>query len=283
MRSRAVPVRLGRLTDDDVRGFCRRSCARRPSADELEQRVAAAEGSIGKALAGGDEAGKAQQAARQLLEAVLAGPGPIAGAGAEADRRGRRGVSLPPCSMLSPKRWARPREEPAGTDARWAVPEGSAPPPRPDSPARSDGARGGREGSGMGKREPAASAGRAGSGAGGGAVKLSHLDERGRPRMVDVGDKPESERTAVAEGAVRMSAEAFEVVAAQAVAKGDVLAVAEVAGTMGAKRTGELIPLCHPLGLDLVQVEARLEPELPGVRVTATAKATGRLGWRWKR
>jgi cyclic pyranopterin phosphate synthase len=96
--------------------------------------------------------------------------------------------------------------------------------------------------------------------------------------MVDVGAKPESERTAVAEGAVRMSGEAFEVVAAQAVAKGDVLAVAEVAGTMGAKRTGELIPLCHPVGLDLVQVEARLEPELPGVRVTATAKATGPTG-----
>ena len=109
-------------------------------------------------------------------------------------------------------------------------------------------------------------------------MKLSHLDERGRPRMVDVGDKPESERTAVAEGAVRMSPEAFDVVAAQAVAKGDVLAVAEVAGTMGAKRTGELIPLCHPIGLDLVQVEARLEPELPGVRVTAIAKATGRTG-----
>jgi cyclic pyranopterin phosphate synthase len=109
-------------------------------------------------------------------------------------------------------------------------------------------------------------------------VKLSHLDERGRPRMVDVGDKPESDRTAVAEGAVRMSPEAFEVVAGQAVAKGDVLAVAEVAGTMGAKRTGELIPLCHPVGLDLVQVEAQLEPELPGVRVTATAKATGRTG-----
>jgi cyclic pyranopterin phosphate synthase len=109
-------------------------------------------------------------------------------------------------------------------------------------------------------------------------VKLSHLDERGRPRMVDVGDKPESERTAVAEGAVRMSPEAFEVVAAQTAAKGDVLAVAEVAGTMGSKRTGELIPLCHPVVLDLVQVEARLEPELPGVRVTATAKATGRTG-----
>jgi cyclic pyranopterin phosphate synthase len=96
--------------------------------------------------------------------------------------------------------------------------------------------------------------------------------------MVDVGDKPVTERTAAAEGAVRMSREAFELVAAQSIAKGDVLGVAEVAGTMGAKRTGDLIPLCHPLSLDLVQVEARLEPELPGVRITAVAKATGRTG-----
>jgi cyclic pyranopterin phosphate synthase len=109
-------------------------------------------------------------------------------------------------------------------------------------------------------------------------VKLTHLDELGRPRMVDVSAKPESERTAVAEGAVRMSRHAFEQVAAQTVAKGDVLAVAEVAGTMGAKRTGELIPLCHPLSLDLVQVEARLEPELPGVRVTALARTIARTG-----
>jgi cyclic pyranopterin phosphate synthase len=109
-------------------------------------------------------------------------------------------------------------------------------------------------------------------------VKLTHLDERGRARMVDVGAKPESERVAEAEGVVRMTREAFELVAAQAVAKGDVLAVAEVAGTMGAKQTGNLIPLCHPVPLDLVQVEARLEPELPGVRITALAKATGRTG-----
>jgi cyclic pyranopterin monophosphate synthase len=109
-------------------------------------------------------------------------------------------------------------------------------------------------------------------------VKLTHLDELGRARMVDVGGKPESVRTAWAEGAVRMSREAFDQVAAQAISKGDVLAVAEVAGTMGAKRTGELIPLCHPLQLDLVQVEARLEPELPGVRITAQSKATGRTG-----
>ena len=96
--------------------------------------------------------------------------------------------------------------------------------------------------------------------------------------MVDVGDKPESERTAVAEGAVRMSAEAYDLVAKQAIAKGDVLAVAEVAGVMGAKRTGELIPLCHPLALDVVTVEAVLDQDLPGVRVVATAKVTGRTG-----
>jgi len=109
-------------------------------------------------------------------------------------------------------------------------------------------------------------------------VKLSHVDEAGRARMVDVAGKPESERTAVAEGVVRMSREAFDLVAAQEVAKGDVLAVAEVAGVMGAKRAGELIPLCHPLGLDLATVAARLEPRLPGVRITATVKATGRTG-----
>jgi cyclic pyranopterin monophosphate synthase len=109
-------------------------------------------------------------------------------------------------------------------------------------------------------------------------VKLSHVDESGRARMVDVSGKPESERAATAEGAVRMSPEAFRAVAEQTVAKGDVLAVAEIAGTMAAKRTGELIPLCHPLALDLVEVEARLEPELPGIRITASTRATGRTG-----
>jgi cyclic pyranopterin phosphate synthase len=96
--------------------------------------------------------------------------------------------------------------------------------------------------------------------------------------MVDVGDKPVSQRVAAAEGAVRMSREAFALVAEQGLEKGDVLAVAEVAGTMGAKRTGELVPLCHPLSLDLVQVDALLEPDLPGVRIRAVAKATGRTG-----
>jgi cyclic pyranopterin phosphate synthase len=109
-------------------------------------------------------------------------------------------------------------------------------------------------------------------------VKLSHVDEQGRARMVDVAGKPVSERTAVAAGVVRMSRAAFELVAAQGLEKGDVLAVAEVAGTMGGKRAGELIPLCHPLSLDVIQVEAQLKPELPGVRITALAKATGRTG-----
>jgi cyclic pyranopterin phosphate synthase len=96
--------------------------------------------------------------------------------------------------------------------------------------------------------------------------------------MVDVGDKPVTERTAEAEGTVRMSLEAYQLVAANAVEKGDVLTVAEIAGTLAAKRTGELIPLCHPLGLDHVAVEASLDAGLPGVRVRATAKARGRTG-----
>jgi cyclic pyranopterin phosphate synthase len=109
-------------------------------------------------------------------------------------------------------------------------------------------------------------------------VRLTHLDESGRARMVDVGAKPESRRSATAEGRVRMSAEAYQAVERQAVAKGDVLRVAEVAGTMAAKRTGELIPLCHPVGLDLVTVEAELDPRLPGVKIRATAAAVGRTG-----
>ena len=107
---------------------------------------------------------------------------------------------------------------------------------------------------------------------------LSHVDERGRARMVDVAGKPETARSATAQGAVKMSREAFEMVRDQAVAKGDVLGIAEVAGVMAAKRTGELIPLCHPLPLDVVTVEAVPEEGLPGIRITATARATGRTG-----
>ena len=108
-------------------------------------------------------------------------------------------------------------------------------------------------------------------------MALSHLDQ-GRARMVDVGGKPVTARTAVAEGAVRMTPEAFRQVAEQAIAKGDVLTVSEVAGTLAAKRTAELIPLCHPVGLDRIAVEATLDQALPGVRVRATVQAVGRTG-----
>lgn len=109
-------------------------------------------------------------------------------------------------------------------------------------------------------------------------MTLSHVDESGRVRMVDVGEKPESLRRAVAEGAVRMSAEAYQMVAGQAVTKGDVLAVAEVAGLMAAKRTADLIPLCHPVELDHIEVRAELDEALPGVRIRAVARVTGRTG-----
>src|SRR5437773_1201684 len=131
-----------------------------------------------------------------------------------------------------------------------------------------------------GQREPAAPRRRIGRGPAGDAavMKLSHLDQSGRARMVDVGDKPLMDRTAVATGTIRMSREAFQQVAEQTVAKGDVLAVSEVAGTLAAKRTAELIPLCHPLGLDHVEVEASLAESLPGVRVWASVRTVGRTG-----
>lgn len=109
-------------------------------------------------------------------------------------------------------------------------------------------------------------------------MKLSHLDQEGRARMVDVSGKPETARRAVAEGSIRMSEKAFGLVRDQAVAKGDVLGVAQVAGTMAAKRTAELIPLCHPLALDHIGVEATLDETLPGVKVRATAGMVGRTG-----
>lgn len=107
---------------------------------------------------------------------------------------------------------------------------------------------------------------------------LTHFDAGGRARMVDVGAKPVTARSATAEGAIRMSREAFRLVAEGAVPKGDVLTVSRIAGTLAAKRTAELIPLCHPLGLDHVEVGAALDEELPGVRVRATVRTVGRTG-----
>lgn len=109
-------------------------------------------------------------------------------------------------------------------------------------------------------------------------MTLSHLDGEGRARMVDVGPKEETARVAVAEGVVRMSPAAFELVRAQAVAKGDVIRTAELAGVMGAKRTADLVPLCHPVALDVVDVRGTLDADVPGVRMVATARATGRTG-----
>ncbi len=109
-------------------------------------------------------------------------------------------------------------------------------------------------------------------------MKLSHVDATGRPRMVDVGSKPESARRAVAEGKIRISAEAYDALAGNVNPKGDVLTTAELAGVTGAKRTADLIPLCHPIPLDHVQVSVELDPELPGVRVEASASSVGRTG-----
>jgi cyclic pyranopterin phosphate synthase len=96
--------------------------------------------------------------------------------------------------------------------------------------------------------------------------------------MVDVGAKRTTARRAVAEGAIVMSREAFALVKANRVEKGDVLRVAELAGIGGAKRTADLIPLCHPLGLDHVAVRASLDAGLPGVRIRAEARLKGRTG-----
>lgn len=109
-------------------------------------------------------------------------------------------------------------------------------------------------------------------------MSLSHVDESGKARMVDVSGKPPTPREAVAWGRIRMSKEAFDAVQGNAVAKGDVLTVAQVAGITAGKRTGELIPLCHPLGLDALEVKLELDPQLPGVTVEATARVTGRTG-----
>jgi cyclic pyranopterin phosphate synthase len=109
-------------------------------------------------------------------------------------------------------------------------------------------------------------------------VRLTHTDEQGAARMVDVGGKPVSAREAVAEGSVRMSAEAFALVRDNAIAKGDVLGIARIAGIAGAKRTADLVPLCHPIALDVVEVDAEADPELPGVRIQARTRATARTG-----
>lgn len=106
--------------------------------------------------------------------------------------------------------------------------------------------------------------------------KLSHLDEQGNARMVDIGAKQPTARIAVATGRIRMSPQALAAIREGDVPKGDVLAAARIAGIMAAKKTGELIPLCHPLALDAVTVDFAFEDE--ALRVTASASLTGKTG-----
>lgn len=117
-------------------------------------------------------------------------------------------------------------------------------------------------------------------------MSLSHLDEHGRARMVDVSDKADSERIAVARGEITMQPETLALIRSGGLEKGDVLAVARVAGIMAAKKTSELIPMCHPLMLTNVKVEFEMETEDGGrkmeepaaIIITATVKTTGKTG-----
>jgi len=109
-------------------------------------------------------------------------------------------------------------------------------------------------------------------------VTLTHVNNAGRARMVDVGAKPLTLRTATAEGWIRMAADALALVEEDTGPKGAVLATAELAGLTAAKRTAELIPLCHQIPLDRIEVTARTESEVPGVLVRATAQAQWRTG-----
>lgn len=108
--------------------------------------------------------------------------------------------------------------------------------------------------------------------------RLSHFDDEGRPRMVDVSAKTDSERTAAARGRVTFSPEAYLRLRSEGVAKGDVLSVAELAGVMGAKKTADLIPLCHPLFLSLVAVSASFNDSARAVEIQARVKTTGKTG-----
>ena len=109
-------------------------------------------------------------------------------------------------------------------------------------------------------------------------MTLTHFDAEGRAHMVDVTDKPVTDRIAVAEAVVRMTAETLALVTGGRAKKGDVLGVARLAGIMAAKRTAELIPLCHPLPLTRAAVDLLADPELPGVRIRATVRTTGTTG-----
>jgi cyclic pyranopterin phosphate synthase len=108
--------------------------------------------------------------------------------------------------------------------------------------------------------------------------KLSHLDEAGRPRMVDVTAKADTERVAVARGLVRMQPATFRLITRGGIAKGDVLTTAQLAGIMAAKKTPELIPLCHPLLIGNVAIEFSLDEDASTIEISATVASTGKTG-----
>lgn len=109
-------------------------------------------------------------------------------------------------------------------------------------------------------------------------MALTHFDAQGDAHMVDVTGKKVTARVAIAEGYVKMAAETLEIISEGRARKGDVLGVARLAGIMGAKKTPDLIPLCHPLPLSKVALDLNLDADLPGVRITASVRTTGRTG-----
>ncbi len=109
-------------------------------------------------------------------------------------------------------------------------------------------------------------------------MSLTHFDAEGKAHMVDVSDKAVTDRIAVAEGYISMARETFDLISEGRAKKGDVLGVARLAGIMGAKKTPDLIPLCHPLPITKVAIELVFEPDLPGIRVEATVKTSGQTG-----
>ncbi|MFT7595297.1 MAG: cyclic pyranopterin phosphate synthase [Paracoccaceae bacterium] len=109
-------------------------------------------------------------------------------------------------------------------------------------------------------------------------MPLTHFDAQGDAHMVDVSDKAITSRVATAEGHIKMAQETFDIISQGRAKKGDVLGVARLAGIMGAKKTSDLIPLCHPLPITKVAVDLTLDPDLPGVQIAATVKTTGQTG-----
>ena len=107
---------------------------------------------------------------------------------------------------------------------------------------------------------------------------LTHFDAQGQAHMVDVSDKDHTDRIAVAEGYVRMSVQTLDIITEGRAKKGDVLSVARLAGIMGAKKTADLIPLCHPLPITKVALDLTADPTRPGIRVEATVKTSGQTG-----